>query len=452
MCVNRGKSAQLISGGRLDFELPLDRKHMSGSTNHNSEKPCIQSAFVLDDDPRVGATVCTVLEAVGIVPRQFTNPGPFLTELQESPPDIIFLDLSLGQSDAIEVIRLLESSKYKGKLVLISGRDETTLNEITQIGERRGLAMLPPLKKPFRPADIKQRLFSNVTETKHRKVQKSQYDFVTPKIVVPLAEALGSNWLELWYQPKVDLKSFTVCGAEGLIRARHPVHGIIEPARLLPPAGDPEYWPLSRFVVQRAMADWDAFARQGLHPLLSVNAPVSVISMPAFIDLIRLALPTDPAFPGLIVEVTEDEVIKDSAWVREIANQMKLYNVGMSIDDFGSASASLSRLNDLPFTEVKIDRSFVSGCSSNHLKHSVCQTVIDLAHRFGATVCAEGAETVEDLGALIAMQCDSVQGYVFARPMPAAEFASLPLGGSFESIKSQLPTPDRRGPRLALSA
>jgi EAL domain-containing protein (putative c-di-GMP-specific phosphodiesterase class I)/CheY-like chemotaxis protein len=425
---------------------------MSGSTNHNIEKPCTQSAFVLDDDPRVGATLCTVLEAVGVAPRQFTDPGPFLTELQESPPDIIFLDLSLGQSDAIEVIRHLESIKYKGKLLLISGRDETTLKEITQIGEKRGLAMLPPLKKPFRPADIKQRLSSNATETEHRKLQKSQHDSVTPKILVPLIEALGNNWLELWYQPKVDLKSFSVCGAEGLVRARHPVHGIIEPAGLLPPAGDPVYWPLSRFVVQRAMADWDAFARHGLHPLLSVNAPVSVINMPSFIALVRSALPSDPAFPGLIVEVTEDEVINDSAWVREIANQLKLYNVGISIDDFGSASASLSRLNDLPFTEVKIDRSFVSGCSSNHLKHSVCQTVIDLAHRFGATVCAEGVETVEDLGALIAMQCDSVQGYVFARPMPAAELASLLLGGSFESIRSRLQTPNRCGPRLALSA
>jgi EAL domain-containing protein (putative c-di-GMP-specific phosphodiesterase class I) len=289
------------------------------------------------------------------------------------------------------VIRHLEVNKYRGKLLLISGRDETTLNEITQIGEKRGLAMLPPLKKPFRSADIKQRLSSNTTGTEHCK-------------------ALRNNWLELWYQPKVDLKSFSVYGAEGLVRARHPVHGIIEPARLLPAAGDPAYWTLSRFVIERAMADWAAFARQGLHPILSVNAPVSVISMPAFIALVRSVLPSDPAFPGLIVEVTEDEVIHDSAWVREIANQLKLYNVGISIDDFGSASASLSRLNDLPFTEVKIDRSFVLGCSSNHLKRSVCQTVVDLAHRFGATVCAEGVETVEDLRGLIACLTSALVG------------------------------------------
>jgi EAL domain-containing protein (putative c-di-GMP-specific phosphodiesterase class I) len=425
---------------------------MSQSTDHNSEKPPMRCAFVLDDDPQIGALVCKVLEASGVVPRQFTNPAPFLAELQESPPDIIVLDLSLGQSDAIEVIRHLEGSKYRGKVLLISGRDETTLNEITQIGEKRGLAMLPPLKKPFRPADIKQRLSNNAAETEHRKVQKARHDAVASKVVVPLSEALGNNWLELWYQPKVDLKSFAVDGAEGLVRARHPVHGIIAPAGFLPPAGDAAYWPLSRFVVERAMADWDAFARQGLHPKLSVNAPVSVINTPAFIALVRSVLPSDPTFPGLTIEVTEDEVIRDTAWAREIANQLKLYNIGLSIDDFGSAYASLSRLNDLPFTEVKIDRSFVLGCSSNQLKHSLCRTIVDLAHRFGAKVCAEGVETVEDLRTLIAMKCDLAQGYLFAKPMPAAEFASVLLGGSFESIKSLLRTPGSRGPRLAYGA
>ena len=194
---------------------------MSASADHNSEMLCIRSAFVLDDDPQIGAIVCKVLETSGVVSRQFTNSGPFLSELLESPPDIIVLDLSLGQSDAIEVIRHLEVNKYRGKLLLISGRDETTLNEITEIGEKRGLAMLPPLKKPFRPADIKQRLSSNTTGTEHCKVQESPDDALAHQVVVPLIEALRNNWLELWYQPKVDLKSFSVYGAEGLVRARH---------------------------------------------------------------------------------------------------------------------------------------------------------------------------------------------------------------------------------------
>jgi EAL domain-containing protein (putative c-di-GMP-specific phosphodiesterase class I) len=110
-------------------------------------------------------------------------------------------------------------------------------------------------------------------------------------------------------------------------------------------------------------------------------------------------------------------------------------------------------LNDLPFVEVKIDRSFVVDCAANTLKHGLCQTVIDLAHRFGATACAEGVETIEDLRALIAMHCDSAQGFLFATPMPAAVFALTLLAGfpaAMRSLKQEASSGDHR--RLVQSA
>ena len=176
----------------------------------------------------------------------------------------------------------------------------------------------------------------------------------------PPAAALHNKWLELWYQPKIDLKTLTVSGAEGLLRARHPELGIIMPENILPPTGDPSYAPLSAFVVARAAADWKRFADQGLRLKLAVNVPISALISPNFIRLVRQTLSTDPGFPGLIIEVTEDEIIRDPQWTREIATQLKLYNVHISIDDFGSAYASMSRLNELPVSEVKIDRSFVA--------------------------------------------------------------------------------------------
>jgi diguanylate cyclase (GGDEF)-like protein len=387
-----------------------------------SEVPaCSGHAYVLDDEPTVGALVCRVLERCGMTPRQFTSPAPFLEALEASPPGLVVLDLSLGQSDAVEIIRHLENQKYGGRVLLISGRDEGTLNEIAQIGNRHGLTMLPPLRKPFRPRDLKQRLAA--PDSAQQPVADSRAESRAPRIItVKLAEALQNKWLELWYQPKVDLSSLAVQGAEALVRARHPVLGLVPPANLLPPAGDPDYGPLTEFVIAQAMADWRRFADQELNLRLSVNVPVSTLHAPSFIAKVRSLLPTDSSFPGLIIEVTEDEIIRDPDWAREIATQLKLYNVGISIDDFGSAYASLSRLNDLPFMEVKIDRTFVSGCASNKLKYSLCQTVVDLAHRFGASACAEGVETQHDLRALIDTQCDSAQGYLFAHPMPADEF------------------------------
>jgi EAL domain-containing protein (putative c-di-GMP-specific phosphodiesterase class I) len=204
---------------------------------------------------------------------------------------------------------------------------------------------------------------------------------------------------------------------------------VITPDGLLPPPGDPDYEALTRFVVERAAADWKRFAEQGSVLKLPINAPVSVIDSPTFITLIRSLRPDDPRFPGLTIEVTEDELVHDSARAREIANQLKLYDVDLSIDDFGAGYASLSRLNDFPFVEVKIDRSFVSGCAANKIKHSLCETVVDLAHRFGARVCAEGVETVDDLRAVKAMQCDTAQGFLLAKPMRAAAFASMLAAG-----------------------
>ena len=132
-------------------------------------------------------------------------------------------------------------------------------------------------------------------------------------------------------------------------------------------------------------------------------------------------------------------------------NAAETYDVSISIDDFGSAYSSLSRLHDLPFSELKLDRSFVSGCSSNPLKFGVCRTVVDLARNLGASVCAEGVEEREDLRSLIEIGCDTAQGFVFARPMPAEQFAQmlqrrepvLPLEPSVKPIDSN-PTLVRR--------
>jgi EAL domain-containing protein (putative c-di-GMP-specific phosphodiesterase class I) len=336
-------------------------------------------------------------------------------ELAIESCEILILDLALGQSDAVEVMQHLDRLSYRGKVLLISGRDEETLREIQHIGTSRGLSMLPPLGKPFRAGELRQRLHADV-ET--REVAPGTA-VKNSTVFIDLAEALDKAWLELWYQPKIDLRSLTICGVEALVRARHPEYGIVAPAGFLPPANDPLYLPLSALVIRRAMEDWARFAGRG-HPVkFAINIPVSVISAPGFINLVRESLPKNPSFRGLLIEVTENEVVQDTELFREIANQLKLYDVWLSIDDFGSAYSTLSRLLEVPFAEVKLDRVFVSNCGQDALKGVVCQTVIDLAHRFGALVCAEGVEIPEDAQALGDRGCDIAQGYFFAKPMPA---------------------------------
>lgn len=402
-----------------------------------------RGAFVLDDEAEIGAIVCKVLATLGIAAKQFTEPLQFLLDVKRSPPDLVILDLALGRSDAVDVIRKLEVLRFAGRVLLISGRGEATLRDIEQIGRTHGLQMMPPLQKPFRVADLKAALQAGpapATSAGEREQPDAEPMPDDPGHM--LAEALRHDWLELWYQPKIDLQSLCICGAEALVRARHPERGLVEPAGLLPPAGHALYKPLTRFVVRRVVADWNAFAGRGHALKLAINVPASILGAPGFVDFIRQALPAHPQFPGLIVEVTEDEVISDIASIHEVATQLRLYNVWISIDDFGSAYASLSRIKDLPFREVKLDRSFVANCAADGLKRGLCQTVSDLAHRFGASACAEGIETAADLRCLVDLGFDTAQGFIFARPMPAdhfLEFIVLRRGEPFDALRPAEP-------------
>ena len=412
------------------------------------DKPGKRVAYVLDDEAQVAAFVCNVLAGCGFEARQFANPVSLFVETKAVVPDLIVLDLALGQSDAVEVIRHLDVMRFRGSVLLISGRDASMLAEIEQIGRSHGLAMLRSLQKPFRVNDLKGRLeqIAQPGEAPAEARTAREPEAKAPReIVIDLEQARKNGWLELWYQPKIDLKSLSVCGAEALLRARHPEFGIVSPANLLPPAGDPAHQSLSRFVIRRAMADWDHFADRQMPLKLAVNVPASIINTPEFIPLVREMLPNHPKFPGLIVEVTEDEIIRDATQVREIATQLKLYNTWLSIDDFGAAHSSLLRLIDLPCVELKLDIRFVSNCSSDPLKRAVCVSVIDLAHRFGASVCAEGVETAADLRCLREIGCDTAQGFLFARPMAPAQFMQM-LSAPPQSV--ELAAPAGHAPKL----
>lgn len=370
-------------------------------------------AFVVDDEAQIRTFVSNVLVSAGFKTHQFKSRAEVEVALANQIPRVIVLDLSLGSSDAVEVIRSLSAMRFGGDVLLISGHDQATIEDVLLIGANRGLTMLPPLHKPFRIDDLRERL-ALVLET-----------WGDQSSDVSLDAALRNGWLELWYQPKIDLKTMLVCGAEGLVRLRHPTRGVVLPAAFLPPAGDSLYSPLTDFILWRALGDWSIFAENRMTNRLAINVPASILERPDFVANLRAHLPTHPDFPGLIVEITEDEAINDPELAREIAVQLKLYNVHVSIDDFGSGHSTLRRLKELPFAEIKLDRSFVQGCAGDSSKQSMCQAVVDLARKFNIVSVAEGVETRDDLKVVKEMGYDVAQGFLFARPMRSSDFVEL---------------------------
>ena len=373
-------------------------------------------AFVVDDDPQIRAFVARALDGAGFTAHEFSRLPELEAALTARRPDVIVLDLSLGDADAVEVIRSLAACRFAGHVLLVSGHSSATLEEVRRIGQRRGLEMAPPLHKPFRLADLRARL-----------ADVAQSTGMQP-IGTDLAAGLQNNHLELWYQPKIALSTMAICGAEALVRLRHPQQGIVPPAQFLPPAGDALYGPLTDFVVRRALADWSLFAarpaigRAWTAKRLAINVPASILQGPDFVRSVRRHLPDHPDFPGLIVEITEDEAIRDPDMAREVAVQLQLYGIHVSIDDFGAGYSSLARLDELPFAELKLDRVFVDGCARDAEKRAMCRSVVDLAHRFGLTAVAEGIETPDDLHTLIDLGFDTGQGFLFARPMSRNDF------------------------------
>jgi EAL domain-containing protein (putative c-di-GMP-specific phosphodiesterase class I) len=240
--------------------------------------------------------------------------------------------------------------------------------------------------------------------------------------VVTLARALERDWIELFYQPKIELKTMRLVGAEGLVRARHPVRGVLGPGAFLPGAAESDMLALTERVIVAALADFEDCEAAGLPLKLSVNVPVSALVKLPIPAILRELRPRSLSWPGLIMEVTEDEIIHDLAVANEVADALAAFNCTLALDDFGAGYSSLARLRQLPFSELKIDRSYVADCHRDRVNAGLCETIIELARRFGLKTVAEGIESVHESHKLQGIGCHIGQGYLFAKPMPKAHF------------------------------
>jgi EAL domain-containing protein (putative c-di-GMP-specific phosphodiesterase class I) len=200
---------------------------------------------------------------------------------------------------------------------------------------------------------------------------------------VSIGEALRNQWFEIWYQPKVDLKRKCLAGAEALARIRHPEHGVLLPGGFLADVDEESVAELGQYTLLAALGDWSVFEDAGFNLQLSINVPVNVLHKLPIAELVAKHRPQSERWAGLIVDVTEDQIVRDMALAQEVATQLAVSDIKIAIDDFGAGYSSLSSLRELPFKELKIDRSFVTGCSLDATNAAICQTAIDLAHRFG---------------------------------------------------------------------
>ncbi len=242
-------------------------------------------------------------------------------------------------------------------------------------------------------------------------------------LVVEMRHALERNEFELYYQPKLHLRSGLVTRVEVLIRWNHPQRGLLPPGAFVPIA--------ERTGLIRTISDWllDRALRQcrewqdaGAPIHVAVNLSAKSLQeqmLPTKVDDLLKKWKVDPRF--LKIEITESSIMADPAHALAIMSMLQSMGVRLSVDDFGTGYSSLTHLRELPIDEIKIDKSFVTGMMNSDADTAIVRTVIDLAHNLGKQVCAEGVEDEKVWRKLRELGCDLAQGYWISKPLSATE-------------------------------
>jgi EAL domain-containing protein (putative c-di-GMP-specific phosphodiesterase class I) len=244
---------------------------------------------------------------------------------------------------------------------------------------------------------------------------------------IDIDEALREGWFEFWYQPKSNLKRKYLAGAEAIARLRHPKLGVLPPGSFEPRLHAGSLERLTEYSLVAALQSWSVFEEVGFNLALSINVPASVVATLPIADLVEQYRPRSHQWPGIILEVAEDQIVREAGLAARIAKHLQIGGIRIAIDNFGAGYSSFARLRSLPFAELKISPDFVRSCALEAANAAICQTIIDLAHRFGSAAVAEGIESQVDLQALIAMGCDFGQGALLAPAMPQEKFLELLL-------------------------
>jgi EAL domain-containing protein (putative c-di-GMP-specific phosphodiesterase class I) len=370
--------------------------------------------FVVDAEASIRHFLSLILHGSGIDTMEFADGSELREALAQRLPDLVFHNIAIESVDAIDSMIALGDAGFRGPVQLMSNRGGAVLEHVKSVGTEHLLSMLPALKKPFETEAIV-------------KIINDLKLGMPPSVAAPLSldEALANDWIEFWYQPKINLRRKQLAGAEAYARARHPQHGIVLPNAFMPGAQESALVALAERALASALKASASFAKLGLHLRLTVNIPVNVLVKLSIDDIVRSHQPSPQEWPGLIVDVPEEQIVEDLALARELVQRLERHNISLAIDEVGRGYPSLSRMGELPFAEVKLDRAFVADCGTDRVNAPLCKTVIDLAHSFGRAAVAMGIEKATDAVALVSMGCDFGQGFLLGQPMPEERFISL---------------------------
>ncbi len=398
----------------------------------SAAKPVTPLCFVVDENPKIRHFLSLILQGAGVDAVEYSDCLNFRVERLGRPGNLVFLNVGLDTNDVVKTLEGLAKARFAGAVQLMSQQGLVVLENLKKIGEQNKLRMLPVLKKPFEAAAIK-----NILQA------EKLGDRAAVAARVRLDEALKNGWIETWYQPKINLRKKQLVGLEAFARARHPEHGVLPPSAFMPGADEATLLALAEQTLVRVLKAGLNFSQLGVNLRIAVNMNMDALVTVPVTKIVSTYRPQANGWAGLIIDVTEEQIISNIEHASEIAKKFQEFNIKLAIDDFGRGVSSLMKVKDIPFAEMKLDRVFVTDCSADKVNASICKTVIDMAHSFGALAVGIGVEKASDVTALAGMGCDLGQGFLLGQPMAEERFVALLK----QRVASQASAPNVQAPQ-----
>lgn len=380
------------------------------------------NTLLLDDDPFVLKLVSLQLRALrapggtplDVIECQSAARALELLESGHRDIGLVICDLQMPDIDGVEVVRHLVRIGYRGAIVLISGEDQRTLLAAERLARSHKLRVLGAFRKPLVSAQFEAILAQSIPEPSETTPEEKYYAPVEIETAIERGELIN------YYQPKVDMRSGRVTGMEALVRWMHPTDGLVMPYRFVPIAERYDLMDaLTEAVISNAVAHSARWSRSGCDVNIAVNISLSNLRSLDFPDaLARRAQAVGMSLDKLTLEVTEGQIMTEPRSQLDVLTRLRLKHVRLSIDDFGMGYSCMAQLRDLPFDELKIDRSFVHGAGVDPSLRAILEASLGLARQLGMTSVAEGIEDQADWDCVRSAGCDLAQGYFISRPMP----------------------------------
>ena len=330
------------------------------------------------------------------------------------PVDIALCDMDMPGMDGMQFIRHLAEGRLVGSIILLSGLESQLISSVGNMASLQGLTVLDTIEKPVTPQKI-----SNL-------LAKFQ-PIVAPRAAAPpsvgvadIEHGLLKGEFFAHFQPKVDFKTLKLVGVEALARWKHADKGMVAPAVFIQLAEKSNLIDtVTKRMVEVGLKQLKDWKDQGFETGMAINLSLSYLGSPGIADQVtgeaqRLGL--DPK--AITLEVTESLVTSDLGHVLENLARLRMRGFDISIDDYGTGFSSMQQLSRIPFTELKIDQSFVTGATSRPNMRVILESSLQLSQKLGLRSVAEGIEKEEEWALLKSLGCDIAQGYFIARPMP----------------------------------